>query len=1167
MNNDHLQKLQMIFEEADEDGGGGLDIDEFRQAMKRTMGAGQVDDRQLAIVFMKVDANCDGTVDWDEYLSYMLLEYQERALMNTLCKDIPFSKPVKDIPSNHHEMLTGIAFLPTIIHRHGSVADESEHSVGRYISVSKEGTVNFWSLDLANLKSVSLEQPRDKVSPMWITDMVCMPNINMIALSSTERDICFYDVNANKFDKVFQVTGISHCAMSMDYWYDTHNMNHAVLAFGDSGGNVSVIVFKEALGSALFGAQNAKGVGSRRVPFPQLLKGQVKGIRALRYRVIHEDWVRKVRYCHNLHSVVSCATTTDASLFIGDVERKRVGGIFRIRKGLPCFEYSNEHNVIVTGGMDRTVRIWNPYVNTKATAVLKGHNTAVMHIEMNSFNGHIISVAKDKQIKVWDIRDQSCLQTIAGRNVHIGPHHINTVCYNARTGTLIIGTNTLSVFERKAEEGEDGAEPTSHNNTVTIALYNSLFNQVVSACVDSIVSVWDLDNGTKTIQFSAHRCQERGVEKSVEITTMTFDPSCRRLITGARNGTLKIWNFNNGACLRELQISDPYELTGIICSKHRIITTGWNRRITTYIDSEDENVGRQWPIRHNDDVLSLSYYAPNHIATSSYDGDIITWSLETGHMLTRMNATESVKTQTGRIATRATPCTPIRSSERDARQLPNAPDKPAHTEDKSNALGPIDKSIEQRCSRLDIEPKPIDGSTKSLTKSLPVLPRIGETVAANDVAVSAPSGDATYSDIDNNKSKLLHSPNEQYYLLNSGTYEDFQRKHEASVDKILFLQAREQDKDTATLIATGAGGWVRAWSIDHQGGLLGQFNAAHGKNESVLAMTTDAANKFLITGDTMGYVVVWDITDYCIKGDTRTSQTDMQKQFPYLQPDGVIGFRAKLRAEIKHQKSMPKPAAQTDPERTLHAPMKVNAYRGHLKSITHIEYAEDKKLILTTSTDCSVRLWTLCGRYIGTFGQKGGWEKLPCPFSPEKLPRKLPGDVRRVASSMTLKVFNAGSRPRWKLARNVLLLLGTRNLFKRKEDNKLHMAKATSLGEYMSDTDSNEDANSDTEADRGTSKILGKSYKPKTRHKMPPVLPEIRTNQTQVSVYSSLPFSELDEIPEAKLPAVIQQIHARQLSLDNYEKESTKNKLKRRIQDYTQKQRATRLLNRDQKDQ
>ena len=32
----------------------------------------QVDDQELAIVFMKVDANCDGTVDWvrDKLIKY-----------------------------------------------------------------------------------------------------------------------------------------------------------------------------------------------------------------------------------------------------------------------------------------------------------------------------------------------------------------------------------------------------------------------------------------------------------------------------------------------------------------------------------------------------------------------------------------------------------------------------------------------------------------------------------------------------------------------------------------------------------------------------------------------------------------------------------------------------------------------------------------------------------------------------------------------------------------------------------------------------------------------------------------------------------------------------------------------------------------------------------------
>ena len=35
---------------------------------------------------------------------------------------------------------------------------------------------------------------------------------------------------------------------------------------------------------------------------------------------------------------------------------------------------------------------------------------------------------------------------------------------------------------------------------------------------------------------------------------MTFDPNLRRLLTAAKDGTIKIWNFNNGALLGELQV-------------------------------------------------------------------------------------------------------------------------------------------------------------------------------------------------------------------------------------------------------------------------------------------------------------------------------------------------------------------------------------------------------------------------------------------------------------------------------------------------------------------------------------------------------------------------------------------------------------------------------------
>ena len=36
--------------------------------------------------------------------------------------------------------------------------------------------------------------------------------------------------------------------------------------------------------------------------------------------------------------------------------------VFRINKGVNGFDYSNKYNVVVTGGMDRVVRVWNPYM-------------------------------------------------------------------------------------------------------------------------------------------------------------------------------------------------------------------------------------------------------------------------------------------------------------------------------------------------------------------------------------------------------------------------------------------------------------------------------------------------------------------------------------------------------------------------------------------------------------------------------------------------------------------------------------------------------------------------------------------------------------------------------------------------------------------------------------
>lgn len=60
-----------------------------------------------------------------------------------------------------------------------------------------------------------------------------------------------------------------------------------------------------------------------------------------------------------------------------------------------------------------------------------------------------------------------------------------------------------------------------------------LVQQVVTAADDSSIGVWDATTGAKQMLYTGAHGRE-------EITALTLDDTGRRLITGARNGTIKV---------------------------------------------------------------------------------------------------------------------------------------------------------------------------------------------------------------------------------------------------------------------------------------------------------------------------------------------------------------------------------------------------------------------------------------------------------------------------------------------------------------------------------------------------------------------------------------------------------------------------------------------------
>uniref|UniRef100_A0A8C7E726 Uncharacterized protein n=1 Tax=Naja naja TaxID=35670 RepID=A0A8C7E726_NAJNA len=264
-----------------------------------------------------------------------------------------------------------------------------------------------------------------------------------------------------------------------------------------------------------------------------------------------------------------------------------------------------KNNAIVTGGMDRIIRIWNPYMPGRPTGMLKSHMAPIFYVYISE-EDKIFSISTDNTVKIWDMEDQTCLFTACSKNNGI-KGEITTSHYVSGTRSLCVATDTLAILHLRLRSAPDLYIITSHKKPVLCCKFNKVFRHVVSCSEDSVVKVWDFESGKPVFEFgNAHG--------DSAITCLTFDFSGRRLITGGKDGCLKIWNYNNGQCLHTLKKEGGKFTSPALYDFYHIKKPQphWQ---------DDINWG------HKEDILCIAQCPPNLLATSSYDGEIIVWNM------------------------------------------------------------------------------------------------------------------------------------------------------------------------------------------------------------------------------------------------------------------------------------------------------------------------------------------------------------------------------------------------------------------------------------------------------------------------------------------------------------------------------------------------------------
>ncbi|KAG7243081.1 hypothetical protein INR49_016456 [Caranx melampygus] len=146
---------------------------------------------------------------------------------------------------------------------------------------------------------------------------------------------------------------------------------------------------------------------------------------------------------------------------------------------------------------------------------------------------------------------------------------------------------------------------------------------------------------------------------------------------------------------------------------------------------------------------------------------------------------------------------------------------------------------------------------------------------------------------------------------------------DTSVHSIIFLKdfKLQQFSSATALLSSGAMGCINIWSVVSGGKFVSSFKASSFQEKITKLAKTDK-DTLLYAADRIGYIYVYNMTK--------------------LAPD---------------QKS----------------PRAENFWRAHTSRVSGLQIVDNDQVVLTSSTDYTVRLWSTRGEFIGTFGQSDSW--------------------------------------------------------------------------------------------------------------------------------------------------------------------------------------------------
>lgn len=284
--------------------------------------------------------------------------------------------------------------------------------------------------------------------------------------------------------------------------------------------------------------------------------------------------------------------------------------------------FSSATNRIVSGSGDHTLILWDVKTGQPIGQPFIGHEDMVLSVAFSPDGSRIVSGSRDNTLRLWDVKTGQPIGNVLIGHLDV----VTSVAFSPDGRSIVSGSGDKTLRLWNAESGKPIGHPLKgHEDNVNSVAFSPDGRSIVSGSSDKTLRQWDAESGQPIGQpLAKHKSR---------VESVAFNPAGNRIVSGGGDNNVIIWDVKTGQPISQPFTGHTGEIFSVAFSPdgNRIISGGFDNALFMWKANTDQSISQQLIGHHDKRVVSVAFNQNgNLIVSGSWDGTLRLWDTITG---------------------------------------------------------------------------------------------------------------------------------------------------------------------------------------------------------------------------------------------------------------------------------------------------------------------------------------------------------------------------------------------------------------------------------------------------------------------------------------------------------------------------------------------------------